>query len=236
MKTILEDLPIDSYAIYYIHQCDDRVFNRGAMKNIGFLIVKNKYPNHYKNITLVFNDVDSMPAKKNILDYNTVPGLVKHFYGYEHTLGGIVSMNAYDFEKINGYPNFWAWGYEDNMLQQRVMQAKYQIDRDTFFKIMDTNIIHLNNTVLREVNEGEFSRYLNNTKEGIYSIANLEYTIDESSGFVNIANFSTEYKPDITKHKMHDLRTGPIPFDQKVGLMYSSRHKSRFHKKMGMIF
>jgi regulator of replication initiation timing len=236
MKTILEDLSTDTYSIYYIHQCDDRGFNRGAMKNIGFLMVKNKYPNDYKNITLVFNDVDSMPAKKNILDYHTLPGIVKHFYGYEHTLGGIVSINAYDFEKINGYPNFWAWGYEDNMMQQRVMGANYKIDRNTFFKIMDTNIIQLNNTVLREVNQGEFLRYANNTKEGIYSIANLKYTIDESSGFVNVSNFSTEYNPDLTKYKMHDLRNGPIPFDTKVGLMYSSRHKSRFHKKIGMIF
>jgi hypothetical protein len=236
MKTILEDLSTDTYAIYYVHQCDDRGFNRGAMKNIGFLMVKNKYPNDYKNITLVFNDVDSMPAKKNILNYHTLPGIVKHFYGYEHTLGGIVSINAYDFEKINGYPNFWAWGYEDNMMQQRVMRANYKIDRNSFFKIMDTNIIQLNNTVLREVNQGEFSRYSNNTKEGIYSITNLKYTIDESSGFVNVSNFSTEYNPDITKYKMHDLRNGPVPFDTKVGLMYRSRHKSHFHKKIGMLF
>jgi hypothetical protein len=136
IKIVLEDLPPESYNIYYIHQCDDRVFNRGAMKNIGFLMVKNKYPDHYKNITLVFNDVDSIPLNKNLLNYTTVPGVVKHFYGYHHTLGGIVSMNAYDFEKINGYPNFWAWGYEDNMLQQRAIKAKYEINRSNFFKII----------------------------------------------------------------------------------------------------
>jgi hypothetical protein len=236
MKIILEDLPINSYEIYYIHQCDNRVFNRGAMKNIGFLMVKNKYPNNYKNITLVFNDVDSMPSTKNMLTYDTTPGVVKHFYGFTHTLGGIVSINAYDFEKINGYPNFWAWGYEDNMLQQRVLQAKYEIDRNIFYKITDTNIIHLNNTVLREVNHAEFSRYINNTSEGINSILNLEYSTNESSGFVDVSNFSTQYEPDISKYKMHDLRTGAMPYDMKVGLMYASRHKSRFQKKMGMIF
>jgi hypothetical protein len=236
MKSILEDFQKQTYSIYYIHQCDERVFNRGAMKNIGFLMVKKKYPNDYKNITLVFNDVDSMPANKSTLNYHTVPGVVKHFYGFTYTLGGIVSINAYDFEKINGYPNFWAWGYEDNMLNKRAIDAKYKIDRNNFFKIMDKNIIHLNNTVFREVNEEEYVRFMNNTNEGIHSITDLVYTIDESTGFINVTNFSTEHNPDITKYRLHDLRNGTIPYDTKIGLMYISRHKSRFKKKMGMIF
>ena len=231
MKMILEDLPVDYYSIYYIHQHDQRIFNRGAMKNIGFLMVKNKYPNDYHNITLVFNDVDSIPIHKNSLTYETTRGIVKHFYGFMHTLGGIVSMNALDFERINGFPNFWAWGYEDNMLQQRVTNAGYKIDRSTFFKIGDPNIIHLNSTNLREVNQGEFERYTKNTNEGIFSIRDLLYNIDEPTGFVNVTYFITEHLPNINRYKLHDLKNGPMPYDTKVGLMYNNR---RIQKKMSM--
>ena len=71
MKIIMEDYSKDSYQIFYIHQADTREFNRGALKNIGFLFVKTKYPNDYQNITLVFNDIDTMPFTKNFLDYST---------------------------------------------------------------------------------------------------------------------------------------------------------------------
>lgn len=227
MKYILEDYSPAEYSIYIIHQTDERIFNRGAIKNIGFLMVKNKYPNDYKNITLVFNDVDTMPVTKNLFHYDTTVGVVKHFFGFRYTLGGIVSIKAGDFERVNGFPNFWAWGYEDNMFQSRIERAGIKIDRSIFYLSGDKNIMQKNDEIVREVNQGEFDRYLRNTPEGIQSIQNLNYSIDAESGFVNVKWFTTGANPAIDKFRLHDLRQGARPYDTTFGLMYNNRRRAR---------
>jgi hypothetical protein len=217
MKYVLEDMNKEDYKIYFVHQCDNREFNRGALKNIGFLVVREQYPNHYQNITLVFNDVDTMPYVKNFLHYETVPGIVKHFYGFKFALGGIVSITAGDFEHIRGFPNFWAWGYEDNMLNNRVLKANMKIDRDQFFGVANEKILNFNNGMLRTVNRSEFERFARNTQEGWMSIHKLQYTIEEDTEYQGIAmiqvtNFSTGIEIRKNATIIHDLRTGNKPF------------------------
>lgn len=231
MKVILEDMNKNDYEIYYIHQNDRRNFNRGAMKNVGFLYVKEKYPNDYKNITLVFNDIDTMPYVKNFLNYDTDNGKVKHFYGFQFTLGGIVSIKAGDFEKINGFPNFWAWGYEDNLLQKRVLDAGLIIDRSHFFPLMDKNILQMKDGLERIVNKSEFDRYMSETTEGIQSIKNLNYNFDSNSGFVNVSNFNTENDPNTSLNSIHNLKNGNRPFSTQSLMSKNSR---RGRATMGM--
>ena len=76
-----------------------------------------------------------MPSKKGLLDYETEVGKIKHYYGFEYALGGIISIKGGDFELLNGYPNYWSWSLEDNCLQKRAQRNRITIDRSNFYKV-----------------------------------------------------------------------------------------------------
>lgn len=235
MEKVLINTNIQDYKILFIHQCDTRSFNRGAIKNIGFLAVKQMYPHHYKQITLVFNDVDCMPREAGIVNYVTSPGIIKHFYGYIYTLGGIVCINAGDFERIGGFPNFWNWGYEDNMLQKRTLAAGIRIDRSVFYEVYENiakkaierkqplpdrltqPIIQLSHGNLRVMNYTDFNKYSSYTRDGIASIKGLRFVFEPESEcdnrcFVNVYEFDVGYVENKEKTFVHDLAKGNNPF------------------------
>jgi len=203
MKYILEDYNPDDYKIFFSHQTDKREFNRGATKNIGFLAVKEMYPDDYKDITFVFNDIDTIPHKKGLLKYNTNIGVVKHFYGFIQALGGIFSIKGRDFEKLNGFPNYWGWGFEDNAMNARVLKNPLMtINRDNFFKIGDNNIIQLFDSVTRAIVLKNKQKFANDKiTDGITAIKDLTYDVD--GDMINIKTFTAtdEYTPsDVVKH------------------------------------
>lgn len=226
MKYIMEDFPQYYYEIYYVHQLDSREFNRGAMKNIGFLTMKQKYPNHYKNITFVFNDIDCCPFTKNFLNYETKQRSVKHFYGFTHTLGGIVSINGEDFENVGGFPNFFGYGYEDNMLQHRVITAGLNIDRSVFYHLYDPNILSFRDGVIRNINSTDYELYMKKTTEGINSFRNINYRIDNE--FIQVDTFDCGRTENITTKSKYDLRNGNNIFSNQ------NKNKGRINKKSNM--
>ena len=193
------------YEIMFIHQCDSRPFNRGGMKNIGFLICKERYPNDYKNSTFVFNDVDCMPFNKGYLNYGTSRGIVKHFYGVRDTLGGIVSINGDDFERANGFPNFWTWGLEDNVMLNRVKNIRLNVDRSNFHNLFDKNILHLMHGFNRSVLNNDINKYMSGKIDGLIDIKNLKYNKVDS--MYNINNFDTGTPvPNNNDMSNHDVR------------------------------
>jgi hypothetical protein len=219
MSFILEDC--DDYEIYFSHQCDSRTFNRGATKNIGFLAIKEKYPEDYKNITFIFNDVDTIPFNK-IFDYQTSEGFVKHYYGFKYALGGIVVMKGSDFEKINGFPCFWGWGMEDNVLQKRCDKAGLKIDRSIFYNIGSPEILQLFDGISRIISKKDPWRMdKDNGIDGLKTIFKLQFTIDSKSNnpndniftvhnqkifFINISTFLTYIKFEGDQYYNYDLR------------------------------
>ena len=177
MSFILEDC--DDYEIYFSHQCDSRQFNRGATKNIGFLAMKEKYPHHYKEITFIFNDVDTLPFHK-LFDYQTVKGVVKHYYGFDFCLGGITAIRGSDFEKINGFPSFWYWGWEDTVIYERAKAANIKINRDNFYRFGDASILHLMDGVQKTYSINMYEKYKNQSiTDGLSTLKNVRYEFNE---------------------------------------------------------
>ena len=211
----------DDYEIYFVHQCDTRNFNRGAIKNIGFLAMKEKYPNDYQNITFIFNDVDTLPFHR-IFDYQTSPGVVTHYYGFDTALGGIVVMKGFDFELVNGYPNYWGWGMEDACLQKRCLKYDLTINRSHFYKIGSPEILQLFDGVSRLVSRRDPERMKNdNGVDGLRTIQNLMYSVDAESlnpndnifvvsnskmMVINVTNFITLISFDEDEFHKYDLR------------------------------
>ena len=219
MSFILEDKK--DYEIYFSHQCDARTFNRGAVKNIGFIAIKNKYPDHYKNITFIFNDIDIIPFQK-IFDYETTQGTVKHYYGFKYALGGIVVMKGSDFEKINGFPCYWGWGMEDNTLQKRCEKHRLIIDRSNFYEIGKPQILQLFDGISRIISKKDpWRSEKDNGIDGLQTISKLNYTIDSISEnpndniynyedprifYVNIKTFLTYLTYEGDEYFNYDLR------------------------------
>ena len=178
----------NDWEIYFAHQCDKRPFNRGAVKNIGFLAIKAKYPNDYKDMTFIFHDVDTWPRHNGSIHYTTKDGTVSHFYGAVFALGGMFAIKGKDFEKTEGFPNFWGWGFEDNLVQERCVKAGLKIDRSCFFKMMDRdNIVRKNDGYSRVLSARDQCVYNSETPDGITEMASAKWTINGE--MINITGF-----------------------------------------------
>lgn len=112
------------YEIHIAEQAPGRPFNRGAVKNAGFAVA------HANADYVVFHDVDYLPIWA---DYSRVHGPTSLIaYGVQEvdddgpaeTPGCVVALPVDDFVRVNGYSNdYWAWGFEDVDLQNRLLLA-----------------------------------------------------------------------------------------------------------------
>lgn len=189
---LLEDVDPSTYEIVFAHQNNNLPFNRGALKNIGFLYAKEKY-SYYKDIVFVFNDIDTLPYKKGLLDYRLQKNEVKHFYGFKFCLGGIVAIRGEDFERINGFPSFWYWGWEDTVLYERALSAHLHINRSQYYEFGDSSILHLMDGIYKDVSLKTRDLYNQGIiLDGLNTLQNIVYQKRE---LLDIDSFTCSYSP-----------------------------------------
>jgi hypothetical protein len=214
---VMEDVAPEDWMFYFVHQNDKRPFNRGAMKNIGFLALKSLYPNDYKNIIFIFNDIDTLPYDKNLLNYHTDYGVIKHFYGFHFALGGIFSVRGVDFERINGFPNYWAWGGEDNLIHERAKQYGLVIDRSNFFTIGNMKILQFADGFKRLICRDELATsIMPHNLDGLTKISNMTHVIYDDTHMIDVTWFDTyiDYSQlhfeEQSLDKVNKIRVSPL--------------------------
>ena len=112
------------YSFYVGHQVDDKLFNRGAMKNIAAHYAFEDGCDY-----IAWHDVDMLVYNKECdgVSYSypednpqhIATKLSKYRYtlGYDQYFGGVVLFTKEQAYKTNGYSNeYWDWGQEDDDL------------------------------------------------------------------------------------------------------------------------
>ena len=145
----LKEQNID-FQIYIVHQVDDKLFNRGATKNIG---AKHAFEDGCDYI--VWHDIDMIPDEDGGADYSYPADAPRHIatkiqqmdyqLKYHEYFGGAVLFTKEQVEATNGYSNdYWDWGMEDDDLFWRC--HKEGLSNDTYLDVdlKDTEFIRFN--------------------------------------------------------------------------------------------
>jgi hypothetical protein len=138
------------HSFYFAHQTDDKLFNRGAMKNIAAIHAFNDGCDY-----IVWHDIDMLPMD-DLCDYSYPTDLPKHIavnlskysysLAYEEYFGGAVLFTKEQVYKVNGYSNeYWDWGMEDDDLfwrchfEELINSKKYKTLKDKPIGIFNGN-------------------------------------------------------------------------------------------------
>ena len=130
---IQEHLPNSKVVV--VEQNEGKLFNRGAILNVGF--------KEYENKTKYFftHDIDMIPSLEIIKSIYTKEGIEMFRIKSPHreSLGGIFKVKHDVIFDINGFPNYiWGWGIEDRALYYRCCMKNINItnNQNHNFKIL----------------------------------------------------------------------------------------------------
>jgi hypothetical protein len=113
------------YELIVVEQEEGKPFNRGLMKNIGFML-RNPESDY-----VIFNDVDYIPTESMFLEYMKKTEVCRYLSPHQKCLGGVVGFHPKSFENTNGFPNvIFEWGVEDRILFYRTKHRGYDIKNE----------------------------------------------------------------------------------------------------------
>jgi hypothetical protein len=138
------------FCMYFAHQVDDKLFNRGATKNIA---AKHAFEDGCDYI--VWHDIDMIPEEGGGADYSYPEKAPRHIatqisqmdyqLKYHEYFGGAVLFTKEQVEATNGYSNdYWDWGMEDDDLfwrchKEGLTKSEYLIKDGSTQKYMRFN-------------------------------------------------------------------------------------------------
>lgn len=159
------------HKIYIVHQRDKNMFNRGALKNIGFKLAIQDGCDY-----CVFHDIDMLPEE---CDYSFPEQGPTHLAAgidslegklfYPTYFGGVVIFSREQFERVNGYCNgYWGWGSEDDDLFSRCIlagladQESIEVKQDRFTGarfdgLASRAILHPTDSRLNDLMKGSYT-------------------------------------------------------------------------------
>jgi len=156
------------HRFYVAHQADDKLFNRGLMKNIAAKFAFEDGCDY-----IAWHDIDMIPISDDC-DYSypeenpvhIATKLSKYDFklNYEQYFGGVVLFTKEQVEKTNGYSNnYWDWGMEDDDLFFRAHFEGYS-DCKTYKKYEQKNVAIFNgdNSFIKIPHRKEINRLLSN--------------------------------------------------------------------------
>jgi len=121
--------------VVVIEQNEGKLFNRGAILNVGFKEYENK------SKYFITHDVDTIPNLeiiKNTYNKEDIDILCIKFT-HIYSLGNIIKVKHDIIFNMNGFPNnIWGWGVEDRALHFRsyIKKINIQYNNNQSFKIL----------------------------------------------------------------------------------------------------
>jgi hypothetical protein len=150
------------FEIFIVEQDNAKLFNRGALLNIGYTYAKKANCDY-----VVFHDVDMLPFRVDYSYSDTPIHMATRFKNankvtFDEYFGGVTLFPMSVFEKINGYSNkYWGWGFEDDDLLYRCI--KHNVELETYklknqFSSLQKLKFNGNNAYVRGLNKFDLNK------------------------------------------------------------------------------